>query len=198
MAVENPRSCQGLWHCGVYCVKGVFWELLLWYSGWNLTSIMGSVFPVWTRHVSAGVSRSPICLSEPSGGFKNFVSCLQSFCLALPQKDSFAMSMLMAPGCKAALALLSCSQIWRSGTLSSVTPGPSPLLAVLPQFLPVQLSQYFLPKHHQKLHNSTNRALQRIKNSRRTLLEWWPPRGSRARAFLQFFHTAAQHRQCER
>lgn len=42
--------------------------------------------------------------------------------------------------CKAALALLSCSQISGSRTLSSVTPGPSHLLAVLSQFLPAPLS----------------------------------------------------------
>lgn len=60
--------------------------------------------------------------------------------------------------CKAALALLSCSQISGSGTMSSVTPGPADLLAVLSQFLPVPL-KYFLPKHCQNVHNSTNRAL---------------------------------------
>lgn len=161
MAVQNSSTCQGLWRCGD--ILYTMWRGLF---GNNFSDTLDETsLAQWAQCSQSEPDMHLLVSPEVPSVSQSHVGSLiilfhaSNLSVWLYHRRTCAMSVLMAPGCKAALALLSCSQIWRSGTLSSVTLGPSPLLAVLPQFLPAQLSQYILPKHCQKLHNSTITAL---------------------------------------
>lgn len=101
MAVQNPSTCQGLWHCGMFCytVSRVLF-------GNNFSDILDEASLAQQAQSSLSEPDMHLLLSPgvPAVSqshvvvFNDFVSCLQSFCLAFPKKDSFAMSMLMAPG----------------------------------------------------------------------------------------------------
>lgn len=87
----------------------------------------------------------------------NFASCLQSFCLSQRITHlQLMVSILIAPRCKIAFALLNHCKILRSGTFSSVIPRFSSLMTVLPNFCPQQVKSIRSPpEKYNTVHNST-------------------------------------------